>query len=172
VSFFRVSARAKSVVYVIDRSASMGLEGGLDAAKRELAVSLSGLDPGVRFQIVFYNRHAETVSMGESLLLATAENQRKALRFLDEVRAEGGTNHVAGLTCALNLRPETIYFLTDAGDLTDAQVAIVTRANRGRISIHTICMGALSRATVSGSLERLARENGGRCHWARLPDRP
>lgn len=161
VSFFGVSARAKSVVYVIDRSASMGLEGGLEAAKRELAASLAALESDVRFQVVFYNRHAETVSMGESLLCATVANRQLALRSLEMVRAEGGTNHVAGLTCALTLHPEVVYFLTDADDLRQAQVATITRANHERISINTILLSRSTHGAASDSLSNLAARNRG-----------
>src|SRR5581483_6193909 len=42
-SFFHVGTEARSIVYVIDRSASMGLDGSYDAAKHELLASLEQL---------------------------------------------------------------------------------------------------------------------------------
>src|SRR5205823_205188 len=57
--FFRTAMRGQSVVYVIDRSLSMGLSGALGAAKREVIRSIETLPDTMRFQVIFYNRRAE-----------------------------------------------------------------------------------------------------------------
>jgi von Willebrand factor type A domain len=162
-SFFNVGTRARSVVYVVDRSASMGLEGGLAAAKRELRASIEQLDPEVRFQVIAYNRYATPLPFASSkeLVSATPENGRRAIDNIEELRAEGGTDHVKALKCALALEPEVIYLVTDADDLSDEQVRAVTAANHGRTAIHTIRVTRSTRASDGGSLEKLAIQNGG-----------
>lgn len=55
-----------------------------------------------------------------------------------------------------------IFLVTDADDLTDAQVLEVTRLNAGRTAIHTVELSLANRQRAFMPLQRLARENGGR----------
>src|SRR5262249_61982066 len=48
-TFFGVPTQARSIVYVIDHSISMGFNGALEAAKREVLASLASLPPTTRF---------------------------------------------------------------------------------------------------------------------------
>src|SRR5262249_35131834 len=123
-TFFRIAARGRTVVYVIDRSASMGLRGAFHAACQELAGSLAALSPEVMFQVVAYNRTVEVFQAdgATGLVPATSENKRRAAAWLTSLRAEGGTDHAAALRRALALRPDAVFFLSDAGDLTEQQV--------------------------------------------------
>jgi hypothetical protein len=159
-TFFQAPVEGKRVVYVIDRSASMGLGDGLSAARRELLASLGRLLPSTHFQVIFYNREAEVLRLGgrSDLLPASADNVRAAARRLEHLRAEGGTNHLQALMRALSLEPDVIFFVTDAADLSLDQVRLVTRANGGRAVIHAIELGARDNG---GSLELLARSNRG-----------
>src|SRR5919198_794363 len=50
-TFFQIATEGKAIVYVIDRSASMGCNGFLAAAKRELLASLERLPSTARFQV-------------------------------------------------------------------------------------------------------------------------
>src|SRR5579875_280015 len=54
-SLFPLPATAASVVYVLDRSVSMGLARKLDFARRELIASLRHLPATIRFQVIAYN---------------------------------------------------------------------------------------------------------------------
>lgn len=158
-SFFGVAAPAavRSVVYVIDRSASMGANGRLARARREVVASLRRLPPTARFQVVAYNRAAEPLPPGE-LLPATPDAIAAAERALDALEAEGGDYHARALCRALAFAPDLIYFLTDADDLKPAEVAMVTRLNGQRVAIHAVCLSA---ARADGMMDRLARENRG-----------
>ncbi len=160
ISFFQVPARGQSIVYVLDRSASMGLQQMFARAKRELLESLDRLPPAVCFQVVVYNRSAEVLRIGgkTDLVPATPENRREAARLLDALVPEGGTDHAPALRRALALKPDVIYFLTDAGDLKPEQTRALTQANRGRSVIHAI---VLRREAADAPLRALARENRG-----------
>jgi hypothetical protein len=162
-SFFAVPTRARSVVYVIDRSVSMGLNGALDAVKRELLASLARLPGDARFQVVYYNRRADLLNVDGNcgLLAASPAHKVRVDLLLDRLQAEGGTDHVPALTLALSMQPDVIYFLTDADDLTPTQARSMTLLNHGRCVIHTIELTTANRAHVDMPLQVLARENRG-----------
>jgi hypothetical protein len=164
-TFFQIATQAKAIVYVIDRSASMGLNGGLAKAKRELLVSLDRLPSTCRFQIIAYNRSAEPLRLnGDSgLVFATPENKRRVAALLQEMEAEGSTEHLPALRRALALGPDVIFFLTDADDLRAEQIRSITSLNRGRTVIHTIGLGRPFPAAGDVPLYVLAQDNGGRC---------
>lgn len=162
-AFFQVPTQAKSVVYVIDRSGSMGVGGRLARARRELLASLNRLPSSARFQIIAYNRHAAPLRIdGRSeLVVATPPHIEQACRLLEAIQPEGGTAHGPALEAALRLQPEAIYFLTDADDLPRELVATLTRLNRGRTVIHAIELTTAHRDRFDMPLHLLARENRG-----------
>lgn len=172
ISFFGVAARGKSVVYVLDRSISMGLSGALAAMGRELSASLDRLPEDAHFQVVFYNRHAERLRVAgrTDLLPASKTNKQEVARLLESLKAEGSTEHLPALKLALSLQPDVIYFLTDADDLRGEHVRAVTQLNRGRTSIHTIELSPTemryppSAASDRKPLFQLARDNHGIHH--------
>jgi hypothetical protein len=162
-SFFQIGTRAERIVYVIDRSSSMGFNGLLAAAVRELLVSVDRLAPTVRFQVVVYNDTAELVIPGQrELMPASPENLARVRTALAGLRAESSTAHLPALRLALSLSPQVIYLLTDADDLTDDDRREATRLNRGRAVIHTVELNTANRGRADMPLQVLARENGGR----------
>ena len=155
-------------VYVIDRSGSMGGEGrqALRKAKAELIRSLKQLDKVHQFQLVFYNERPvvfnPTGSPGR-LAFATDENKERAIRFLDTIAADGGTSHEDALRVAIRLRPDVIFFLTDADDpkLTPAQLAKIRHLAAG-IIIHAVEFGPGPKPAGTSFLATLAGQNGGK----------
>jgi hypothetical protein len=161
---FQLKGSGRSVVYVIDRSASMWEIGALDVAKRELLLSLGQLPEAVRFQVILYNRQAEPLWLAgrTDLAPATSANKQGAAALIEALRAGGATDHLAALRRALALQPEVIFFLTDADDLTPSQIRAVTQQNRGRTAIHAIQLSRRSDGSGDDSpLSRLARDNRG-----------
>jgi hypothetical protein len=162
-SFFQIATSAASVVYLIDRSASMGPSGSLAMAKVELRASLEHLPATTRFQVIAYNRSAEPFLLSGrlDLALASPENKRQAAHLLDGLASEGGTDHFLALKQALSLRPEVIFFLTDADDMRPQQIRAVTLLNHGRAVVNTIEVGTGPRRNEDGPLQTLARDNQG-----------
>jgi hypothetical protein len=162
-AFFHVAAHGRAIVYVIDRSASMGLNGALAAAQQELRASLERLPPTARFQVIAYNRSAEPLHVGgrADLLPATPENKARAAALVAALRAEGGTEHLPALRRALTLRPDVIYFLTDADDLRPEQVLAITQLNQGRAVIHALELHRDDRGRRGAALPVLAQHNHG-----------
>jgi hypothetical protein len=151
-----------SVVYVIDRSLSMGYSGALAVARRELVDSLNDLPGDVRFQVILYNSAAEPLRIGgnSDLLPATEANRLAIVNRVQEILAEGGTDHVRALRAALLLKADAIYFVTDADELTRENVLAITRFNGGRSAIHAIELHS-SAARPDAPLAQLAKLNRG-----------
>lgn len=162
---FGVRSRGAKFVYVFDRSASM--EGSpLSAAKRELIASLNGLDRRHQFQIIFYNQEPQLMpefrASAPRMVFADEQGKRLAASFIGGVFADGPTEHLRALRMALALRPDVIFFLTDANDpqMRPEELAAVRQFNRGS-RINTIEFGSGEPKTAFNFLQRLAAENGG-----------
>jgi hypothetical protein len=156
--FCGVPAIGSSVVFVIDRSGTMGLSGRLERAKRELIASLNLLPPTARFQVIAYHRQAETQIPGSGLMPVSPETVLAATTAMEGLVPEGGTDHAKALRAALALQPDVICFLTDDDDLTAEQVREITRLNRGRASIHALCF---VEPYGESAMPALARQNRG-----------
>lgn len=166
-TLFGLPGEGYKFVYVFDRSGSMGGEGreSLRVVKAELTKSLEHLDTVHQFQIIFYNElpvvFNPTGTPGR-LAFATEENKKRAIRFLDSIAAVGGTEHEDALRAAIRLRPDVIFFLTDADDpkLTPAQLAKIRSLAAGTI-INAIEFGTGPKPDGQSFVEDLAKQNGG-----------
>jgi hypothetical protein len=166
-SLFGLTGEGYKFVYVFDRSASMGGSGrnSLRAVKAELLQSLKNLDTVHQFQIIFYNERPTifnpTGTPGR-LVFATERNKQQAIRFVESIVADGGTDHEEALKLAIRLQPDVIFFLTDGDDpkLTPAQLAKIQRLAAG-ITINAIEFGPRPKPAGASFLAELARQNGG-----------
>jgi hypothetical protein len=151
------------VVFVLDRSLSMGIEDALGTARKELLASLAHLSPGTRFQVISYNLGAEPLCVHGSrdLLPADAATVEETTRLLVALQASGGTNHVRALQRGLSFRPDDLFLVTDAGDLSTADVEAVRRFNQGRTHIHAIELTRHASPREASPLARLAEANRG-----------
>jgi hypothetical protein len=163
---FGVQGTGSRFVYVFDRSASMeGYEGRpLRAAKRALLESLKSLSDNHQFQIIFYNdqtRDFNSESGSTRLHFATADNQRRAEKFVQSIVGQSGTNHMIALKKALALGPDVVFLLTDAeGGFTANELSLIGDWNRSGAVINAIEFGVGS-SQGDHSLARLAAENRG-----------
>jgi hypothetical protein len=125
VVFFSIRDRACSVAYVIDRSGSMASHDSLRVAKRELLTSLDPLPADVQFAVILYNMEARTLCDDQGhagLMAATASNRKRVQSQVAGIEPDGGTDHVTALHAALSLKPEVLFFLTDADLMTNGDV--------------------------------------------------
>jgi hypothetical protein len=171
--FFSTIGEGFSFVYVFDRSGSMGGSGrtALQAVKAELEESLKNLDTVHQFQIVFYNESPHLFNPAGSgrMAFATDSNKERAIRAMDTIPADGGTDHEAALRMAIRLRPDVIFFLTDADEpeLTPSELDGL-RDIAGGIRINTIQFGKGARPKKENFLMRLAEQNGGQYAYVDL----
>ncbi len=166
-SLFGVVGEGYKFVFVVDRSGSMGGDGrnSLRAVKAELIKSLKYLDNVHQFQFIFYNHRPVLMNPSGTpgrLAFATAENKRRAERFIDSIKAEGGTDHEAALKMAVHMQPDVIFLLTDADDpvLDAAQLAKIRDVAAG-IIINAIEFGPGPKPAGRSFLAVLAGQNGG-----------
>lgn len=166
-SLFGIVGEGYKFVYVFDRSGSMGGSGrsALQAVKAELLASLENLDTVHQFQIIFYNEKPVLFNPSGApgrLAFGTEQNKDRARRFLDTISADGGTEHEEALRLAIKMRPDVIFFLTDADEpmLDRQQLNRIQRLAAG-ILIHAIEFGRGPKPDGKTFLAVLAEENGG-----------
>lgn len=167
---FGVKGQGSRFVYVFDRSASMSAYDGrpLAAAKRELVASLQGLRSVHQFQIVFYNENPRVLNLfpGQTpqMVFANDEGLKLAERFVGGIYADGGTAHMKALELALKMRPDVIFFLTDADEpqLSQTDLDRLARLNGGTvISAIEFGSGPQLKSGRRSFLQRLAESSGG-----------
>lgn len=162
--FFGASGSGRRFVYVFDHSESMSGK-PLNAVKRELVRSLDLLTSKQAFQIVTYNNRPSFFNAsGFTLLQADDAMKRRAETFVRSVSAIGGTAHYDALRMALKLRPDVIFFLTDANipQLDSRELAEMrSRCAENNTTIHAIEFGLEPQAPTTTFLKTLASENNG-----------
>lgn len=147
-----------TVVYVLDRSSSMGPDGLLRRSTEAIAASLDELGPDARFQVVAYN--GGTSVLAAQPVAPTAASRDRAASWLAGLTAEGRSDHRAAFVEALSMRPNEVYLLTDADDLEAADVRAVAGLLRTPVRISAAVFGG-NRPAAGTPLERLAERTGG-----------
>jgi hypothetical protein len=174
---FGTKGTGSRFIYVFDRSGSMSGYGGrpMAAAKQQLLLSVRDLQKNHQFQVIFYNEVPIALNplspAPPKLLYGTPENREYAMNFVQQIKPDGRTNHVAALDLALNMNPDIIFFLTDADEpqLTTSELNRISRKNAStRASINTIQFGVGRRTGQDNFLRQLASENGGQYAYVDL----
>src|SRR5262249_2717395 len=142
---------------------SMANRDALGVAKRELLASLSQLPPDALFSVIFYNLQPTVFADSQSregLMPATTENKARVRTKLATIGPEGGTDHMKALRAALALRPEVIFFLTDAELMSKEDVEDI-RAESGHTRIQVVEFGIGPDLGKNVPLRTLAKATGG-----------
>jgi hypothetical protein len=169
-SVFGAEGSGSKFVYVFDRSASMdGYQGRpLAAAKSELIASLQDLEQIHQFQIIFYNERPSVFNPSRPnpprMLYGDSATKRLAQNYIRGIVAAGGTQHLEALKLAIGMRPDVVFFLTDAAEpqLSPSQLEEIRRRNsRFGVTINAIEFGAGPRQSSMNFLVRLAQQNNG-----------
>jgi hypothetical protein len=147
-----------TVVYLLDRSSSMGVGGLLKFATAAIKSSLAQLGPDVRFQVVAYNGGTGQLASGP--LPADSVNRQRAAEWMDGLMAEGRSDHIAGFRDALWCQPDVIFLLTDADDLDEKETRAIRSLVRRPAQVHAAICGS-QRDRTNSPLERLVRDLGG-----------
>jgi Mg-chelatase subunit ChlD len=163
-TYHGVPVLSNRIVFLLDRSGSMGETSGSDTrmeqAKKELSRVLSQLNPAAQINMIFFDDKVEPWHKG---LLPIKTHLKDAQAAVANVVPRGQTNIFDSLDFAFSHKEaDTIYLLSDgdptAGRIIDPDDILkeIRRVNRLRqIVIHTISFGA------SPFLKRLAEQNGG-----------
>lgn len=111
--FFGVGGAAqgvRSVVYVVDRSASM--VGTFHAVVAELKRSISSLRRSQKFHVIFFSGEPLEAPPGR-LVNAVDAHKRQLFDFLGTIEPKGSTKPERPMRMALALQPDIVYFLSD-----------------------------------------------------------
>lgn len=169
VSFFGGGGQPGTrFAFVLDASASMYENNSIQVAKTELQASLLQVEEEQEFQVIFYNEDLHpmpTTGQRSSMFRGTEANRNRAAQHIRSVQPSGGTRHKEALLEALRLKPDVIFFLTDAGEpwMTAADLGDIRKRNSGRCRICVVEFGKGSPLSNTDSYwtKRLARENDG-----------
>ncbi len=168
----RPRAVPRDVTFVLDVSGSMSGQKieQARAAGKQLLGTLSSMD---RFRLIDFSSDVRTFRDGFSY--ATSENVRAAVRYLDDLDAQGSTNISGALDEALSAPTQSgrlpiILFLTDGqptvGERDASVIASSVARQRGGRRLFTFGVGADLNVSL---IEQLALEGRGTASFVR-PD--
>jgi len=156
---------AKDIIFILDTSGSMSGE-KIDKAKAALKFGVESLSAHDRFNIISFS--GEEHLMKANLIEAGAAGKQAGLKFIENLRAEGGTNINDALVAAFkqfqsNERPAMIVFLTDGlptvGPTDVKQIEKnVEEANRARVRLFSFGVGYDVNTNL---LDKLSADNRG-----------
>ena len=168
LSVFGVTGEGKTFVFVFDRSGSMAGYGGAPLAGGQGRAGAGHRTAGPGFtssrssSITNGRWSSDPTRVTRDWYRATTRASNWPGRFIDDVTANGGTQHLDALKLALNMAPDVIFFLTDADEprLSDADLRRIRGWNRHSV-IHAIEFGHGRPSDRKNFLVRLAEQNGG-----------
>lgn len=170
-AFMGTRDQGSKVVFVIDASGSMTSHNSMQVAKASLVSSLQGLDANQQFLIIFYDDKPSVLHLRDAqqpqLYSATEIHKTLAKQKIAGIQPGTGTRHVPALEMALRLRPDVIFFLTDAQEppIYEGELESLKRLNSQKTRIHSIEFGVGQEvsATVNPKnfLRKLSAQNGG-----------
>ena len=166
----RMTKPGSSIVYVLDRSGSMGRDRKLSRATAMLKASLKQLAPEVLFQVVTYDSQAAVTRIGGILQLVPANtaNISDVERQLDDLIGEGSSRHFEGMRAGLGLHPDLLVLITDADELTPQDVKNLMKWNSKGTIIHAVLLDVPEQPRIS-ALRDLA--GTGHIHFIAAPNR-
>ncbi|MGH9797389.1 MAG: VWA domain-containing protein, partial [Candidatus Polarisedimenticolia bacterium] len=164
-------ATPREVVFVLDCSGSMS-GAPLAAAKEVVRQALRAIRPEDTFQIIRFSDHAS--GLGDLPLAPTPANIQSALRHLEGLRGEGGTEMISGIRAALGFPPDPrrlriVAFLTDGYIGNEREILSEVRRRLGGARLFSFGIGSSVNRYL---LESLAEEGRGAAAFLEPRERP
>lgn len=202
--FCGVPVQGTRIVFVLDLSGSMEFpmtgkgtdsrprkETRLDFAKRELHRAVEAITADAQFNLVTFNGNPKAKVWSKDLVPATDRNKERFLKYVDDLRADGGTNLWSGLEDGLKIKSlvlgsryetnvDEVFVLSDGapsvGDVLDPIeiLRLVHETNRyAKTRINTVFISSIDPAdrqapmpwmtiTPEDLMKRMAEQNGGK----------
>ena len=140
-------ALPRDLVFVIDTSGSMAGE-SIRQARSALQAGLDTLTPRDRFNVIQFNSQTHSLFMQPEV--ATGNNLARARRYVDRLRADGGTEMAPALSRALEGAGETeggarvrqVIFITDGAVGNEAALFRQIRQQLGSQRLFTVGIGS------------------------------
>ena len=159
-SFYGIKGNGKRFAFVCDVSGSM--KGApFKRLIQELQQSITRLPPYAQFYVVFFNDDVYPLYWPQpvaSMVPAIAANKARLQTWMDHVSPGGSTYAFEAIHAAFNVRPDTIFLLTDGAfhDETEVMKAFKSMGQQRPVSVHTVSIG---RSSVI--LQQIAQMNRG-----------
>lgn len=138
----------KDITFILDVSGSMNGD-KLEQAKKALLYCINNLNAGDHFNVIRFS--TEAYSLFNSLMKVDKQNINEAKRFIDDLKAIGGTNIEEAFSLTFknyngSNRPHFVVFLTDGkptvGEMNDDKlVKKILTANKTNSRIFTFGIG-------------------------------
>jgi Ca-activated chloride channel family protein len=155
----------RDLVMVLDTSGSMS-EQKMDQAKKALKFCLNNLDEKDRFAVVTFSTTVRNFK--DELSEATGDQRDRAKKWVDDLRAGGGTAILPGLEAALALRTKdvsrtfTVVFFTDGLPTVDETnpdkiVKAIAAKNSDNVRIFSFGVGDDVNASMLDRLSEVTR---------------
>jgi Ca-activated chloride channel homolog len=156
---------AKDIVFVLDTSGSMSGE-KIDKAKAALKFGVESLSVRDRFNIISFS--GEDHLMKSGLIEADSAGKQTGLKFIENLRAEGGTNINDALVSAFKQfqsseRPAMVVFLTDGlptVGTTDVKQIVKNAVDTNRANVRLFSFG-VGYDVNTNLLDKLSADNRG-----------
>ncbi len=172
--FFGLSGGGNHFVYLVDNSGSMDqiARDGFDVARRELLRAVDQLTAEQRFYVIFFGEQTlrmrldDPTSSPSRSVYATEANKAALRRWAMTIEMQPGKWPEEALEFAFELRPDSIFLLTD-GQMSQRVVPLIREGNivetlldgpKPRSRIHTI---GFHNREGEAQLRAIAKENGG-----------
>lgn len=203
--FCGIPVQGTRVVFILDLSGSMNfpmrskdtrtgvvpdkVPTRIDFAKKELLRAMDALSPQASFNLVTFNGNPKPVVWNKDLVPANDKNRERFRKYVNELRADGGTNLWCGLEEALKIKSlvygdryesnvDEIFLLSDGaptvGDVLDPIeiLRLVQETNRfARVRLNTVFISTpdakdplppTMTITPEELMKRMAEQNGGK----------
>lgn len=158
----------RSVVYVVDRSASM--LGTFGSVCNEIRRSVNALDRSQKFHVIFFNEGLPLENSPGRLVNAVSAYKQQLFDFMAGIEPMGYTRPEAAMRRALSLEPDVVFLLSDGVDFQWSLLKRLDQWNPTRRSrIHTIAYLDPEGRTI---LETIAREHNGEFRFVSELDLP
>ena len=129
----------RRAVYLLDRSASMGLvRETYEAARAALFATVNGTRPGSSFQILVYNSDVQTLLGGQrnAWLKMDTDITAKLRQALAALEPEGRSRHEVALRAAIAQEADYIIWTTDADDSELTALKPILRSARKPVAVY------------------------------------
>ncbi|OWY72239.1 hypothetical protein B7486_04775 [cyanobacterium TDX16] len=153
--------KARSIVYVMDRSGSMA--DTFKLLQRELMQAIGSLERDQEFNVIWFNEGDATL-MFTKLVPATLENKRKVFDAIAAIIPSGQTQPLSAIQTALSYKPDVLFLLSDGdfGEQNRRITSTIKRKNKNRETIiNTILFVYDTMGDGQRVLRSIAEDNGG-----------
>jgi len=149
----------REAIFVVDHSGSMA-GASMEQAKAALKLALARLGPGDRFNVIRFNHRTD--GLFQEAREASPQHLALAERYVDALRADGGTEILPALVRALDGgehpgRVRQVIFLTDGSVGNEERLFAAIRERLGDSRLFTIGIGSAPNSHFMREASRLGR---------------